>query len=258
MTTSSNKQYKGPKLVPTPLSDHQYKGLVLDPKQRGSLASQGAFIPSSTPLRESQNRGDIQAAEPLTSLRSARGSSNLGHDQKRPSFNSMGRNESTHVGTNDSPFSSEAEIYPSSGVALNQSDNTMPSTTLPQNANFSQLAEHQGIHDWNNSVFDDRWLLQPEEMWNLKARRESVVTISPEMQALNRNFSRTGDQRDSHTEGSQRSSTQHAHMQRLVSEAEEKKKEIRGRQASTARTETRWGEHSGTLTAGRKDNHTNR
>lgn len=263
MATSSNQRYQGSKLAPTPVSDHQYTGVTLGPKQCGSLTSHGAFIPSSAPSRDSHNRGDMQAAEYLTTLRNARGSSNLLHDHEGSSFNRIDRNISTQGGTSDSPFSSEAEIHPSSGVPLNQSDNTMPTTTLPQNANFPQLAENQGIHNWNNSVFDDRWLLQPEEIWNLEARRESVITVSPERQALNRNTPRTGDQIGSCTEGSQRSSTQTAHMQRLVREAEVKKKELRGRQESSAPTKTRWGENSDKLAAngkpiaGRKGNNPN-
>lgn len=262
MNPSSNQQYKGPKLAPTPVSDHQYTGLTLHPKQHGSLASHGALIPSSGPPRH-HYRGDPQAAKSPTSLRNARGSSSLGHHHEGISVNKMGRDISTNARTNDSPFSSEAEIHPSSGVPLNESDNTMPTTTLPQHANFPQLAEHEGIHDWNNSVFDDRWLLQPEEIWNLAARRESAITVSPERQAVNRNTSRTGDQAGSHTEGSQCSSNQYPHMQRVVREAEEKNKELRIRQLSTTPTETRWSNSSETLTAsgklaaGRKGNHTN-
>ena len=238
MTPSSNQLYNGPKLAPTPVSGHQYLGVTLDPKRHGSLASHGALITSSVPSRDIYNRQDIQAAESLTTLRSARGSSTLGHHP--------------HAGTNDSPFSSESEIHPSSGVPLNQSDNTMPTMTLPQNANFAQLAEHREIHKWNNSVFDDRWLLQPEEVWNLGARRESVVTVSPERLAMNRNTLRTGDQMELRTEESQRSSTQNTHTQRLVGETGESQKRLRGHQASNAPTEARWDKNSDTLAAGGK------
>ena len=262
MNLSSNQPYRVPKLVPTPVSSHQYTGVTLDLKKHGSLTSHGAFLPPSAPTRDSGNRGDIQAAESFTTLRNAPGTSTVGHHQKDRMFNQMGPNVSTHAGTNDSPFSSEAEIHPSSGVPLNQTDSTMPTTTLPQHANFSQLAEHQGIHDWNNSVFDDRWLLQPEEIWNLKARRESALSVSPERLALNHSTFRTGDHTGLHTEGSQHPSTQDTHMQHAVREAAEKNKEYCGRLMSTAPTETR-GDHSGTfaaspkLAAGQSRNHTN-
>ena len=262
MNRSSEQTYKGPKLAATPVSDHQYTGVNLDPKQRDSLTSHGAPIHASALSRDNFNRRDIQAAESLTTMRSARGSSALGQHHNGPPFDKVGQNVSTHTNANDSPFSSEAEIHPSSGVPLNQSDSTMPTTAMSQNANFPQLSEHQGIQNWNNSVFDDRWLLQPEEIWNLATRRESIITVSPERQALDRNTSRISDNMTSRTEESRRSSALNAHGQRLNHEAEEEKKEVRARQASTAPTETRWEEHSdnlagsGKLTAGRKGNHT--
>lgn len=262
MNTSSNQQYKGPKLAPTPVSDHQYTGVNLDSKKHGSLSSYVAFMPPSAPARDTHDRGDIQAAKSLTNLRNAPGPFTLGQTQKAPSFNMSGLNISTHARTNDSPFSSEAEIHPSSGVSLNQSDSTMPTTTLPQHANFSQLAEHQGIHDWNSSVFDDRWLLQPEEIWNLEPRRDSVTTPSPERVALSRNTTRTGDQMNSYARH-QRMSNLNAHMQNAGCEAEEKKKEHCGRQVANASAETRPGENretfaaSGKLATGQQGNPTN-
>ena len=247
--TPSNQRYRGPKLTPTPVSDHQYTGLILDPKQRANLRSHGALIPSSVHSRNTYNRGDINPVKSPTTLCNTRGSSILGHRHDRPSSDKMSRDISTHAPTNDSPFSSDAEIHPSSGVSLNQSDNTIPTTTQSQKASFSQLAEHQGIHDWNNTVFDDRWLLKPEEIWNLSARRrDSVDSISPERPALTRDPSRSGNQMDSRIEGSQHSSTQNTNMQRLIREAEERKKELSGRQVSPAPIEARSGEKDDTLT----------
>ena len=262
MNSPSNQQYKGPKLAPTPVSDNQYTGLTLDAKKRGSLTSHGAFLPSSASTRETYNRGDVQAAESLTSLRNALGSSTLGNHYKNTSFNRMSQKKSTQARTNDSPFSSEADIHPSSGVPLNQSDSTMPTTTLPQHANFSQLAEHQGIHDWNNSVFDDRWLLQPEEIWNLDIRRDSTITVSPKKLAPSRNTSRTGDQMRSSAEEPQRSSTQNGRTHCVIREAEGKEKEHSSRQISTVPTKKRQNEDnesvaaSGMLPIGQRGNYT--
>ena len=237
----SYEPYKGAKLAPTPLSDHQYMGLDLDRKKHGSLATHRAFLPTSAPNRDVYNRGDSQAVETPPTLRNAPGSFILGHQPKDTSINKMGAKITTYTGTNDSPFSSEAEIHPSSGVPLNQSDITMPTTTLPQHANFSQLAEHQGIHNWNNSVFDDRWLLQPEEIWTSEDRRDSAITVSPERSALSRNTFRTDDRTDSSHAESQPVSAQNTHMHRTGCEAEEKEKEHCGRQAATASTKPRRG-----------------
>lgn len=239
MNTSSYQPYKATKLAPTPLSDHQYAGLNLDLQTHGSLASHEGFLPTSAPTRDVYSREDFQTAESPTTMRNALASFTLGRDPKNTSFNKIGTKTPTQVGTNDSPFSSEADIHPSSGVPLNQSGSTMPTTTLPQHANFSQLAEHQGIYDWNNSVFDDRWLLQPEEIWNLEARHESAVTISPERLALSRNNSRTGDLRESSHAESQQISIQNTHMQPTGCEGEDKEKEPCGRHVATAPTELR-------------------
>ena len=239
MNTSSHQPYKGPKLTPTPLSDHQYAGVNLDLQKHGGLASHGSFLPPSAPTRDVYSRADIQTVESPTTIRNAPASSTLGRDPKNTSFNKIDTKTPTQVGTNDSPFSSEADIHPSSGVPLNQSGNTMPTTTLPQHANFSQLAEHQGIHDWNNSVFDDRWLLQPEEIWSLETRRDSAITVSPERLALSRNNVRTGDQIESSHAESQRLPILSTHMQRTGREGEEKEKEHRGRHVATAPTEPR-------------------
>ena len=252
MNSPLNQQYKGPKLAPTPVSDNKYTGVTLDAQKRGSLTSQGAFLPSSASACDTSNRGDVQAADSLTSLRNALGSCTLGNYYKNTSLNRMGQNKSTQARTNDSPFSSEADIHPSSGVPLNQSDSTMPTITLPQHANFSQLAEHQGIHDWNNSVFDDRWLLQPEEIWNLDIHRDSATTVSPRRLAPSRHTSRTGDQMRSSAEEPQRSSVQNVHTQRVIREAEEKEKDHGRRQMSTVPTEKRQKENNESVAASEK------
>ena len=252
MHSSSNQQYKGPKLAPTPVSDHQYTGVTLDAKKRGSLTTYGAFLPSSASTRDSNHRGDVQAAESLTSLRNPLALSTLGNHCKNTSFTRMDQKKPTQARINDSPFSSEADIHSSSGVPLHQSDSTMPTTTLPQHASFSQLAEHQGINDWNNSVFDDRWLLQPEEIWNLEIRRDSAVTVSPRKLAPSRNTSRTDDQMRSTAEEPQSSSTQNVHTQRVIREAEAKEKELGSRQMSTGPTQKRQNENNESLAASEK------
>lgn len=44
---------------------------------------------------------------------------------------------------------------------------------------FPELARKEGAREWNSSVFDNRWLLRPEEMFNIDPSRQSVMTISP-------------------------------------------------------------------------------
>ena len=219
--------------------------MSVDRNTRGSLSSSlGAFLSSSDHTRDNDHQGGNSALENICD------------------FNQVDRDNSTHVGANDSPFSSEADLHPSSGVALNQFENTMPTITLPQGASFSQLAEDQGIEDWNNSVFDDRWLLQPEEIWNLGAHRDSVITVSPKAPVLDRSTCK-GDEGDSRIEEPQRSSRQNALTQRVVREAEGEQKGHYGREASTALAETSRDEYSemlttfGNLATGQKRDDTN-
>lgn len=46
---------------------------------------------------------------------------------------------------------------------------------------FPDLSAQHGLRGWNNSLFDDRWLLRSEEMWNIDHRRQSIITISPDV-----------------------------------------------------------------------------
>lgn len=52
---------------------------------------------------------------------------------------------------------------------------------------FPELASKEGARVWNPSVFDDRWLLKPEEMFYAGPGRQSVMTKpstrGPEVQA---------------------------------------------------------------------------
>ena len=55
---------------------------------------------------------------------------------------------------------------------------------------FAVRAQKAGIADWNekvtkglrgnDSVFDGRWVLYPDEAWNVPARPTSVITTSPD------------------------------------------------------------------------------
>ena len=117
---------------------------------------------------------------------------------------------SKHSRMSKSPIGSDAEIHPSSGVPVV----SMPSTKLKQSNTFPQLASHKGIEKWNSSVFDERWLLKPEEMWDV-----SVDTVSPDRQRLNYGYPDI----DHHTEASRNIAFQEAHIDRLSRELEKSK-----------------------------------
>lgn len=44
---------------------------------------------------------------------------------------------------------------------------------------FSDLASQKGARKWADEIFDDRWVLRSDEMWNFDLRRRSIFTLSP-------------------------------------------------------------------------------
>ena len=88
----------------------------------------------------------------------------------------------------DSPQTSSAGTQSNFGVPLSESDKA--------SSTFADCARQAGIPDWNeqvakglrgnNSIFDGRWVLNPDEAWNVPARRTSLLTISPECQHSDR------------------------------------------------------------------------
>ena len=65
------------------------------------------------------------------------------------------------------------------GIPFNISGDDTPREIAHQTKTFTQLAQEQGFRDWNNSVFDDRWLLQPGEMYEIAGGSQSDLTVSP-------------------------------------------------------------------------------
>lgn len=88
-------------------------------------------------------------------------------------------------GFRHSPETSSAGTRTNSGAPLTQSDRA--------SSTFAIRAKEAGIADWNekvtkgltgnNSVFDGRWVLNPDEAWNVPARGTSVMTGSPDGQS---------------------------------------------------------------------------
>lgn len=240
MSSSTNQQYKPGALRPTPTTDQHYKGVILRPNQLASLTSYGAFVSSAVAPGGKYSQSDLQAAESLADLSVAQNPSLVNRDCNPSTCNTIARNPSEQTAIDNSPTTSDAEIHPSAGVSLNQVDSTIPSTTHHQTTTFSKLAKQQGIRDWNNSVFDDRWLLQPEEMWNLNPRSNSGVTVSPGRQSLNGNSFGGQHPATRITEASHPATVLKSQMERLIQEAGERKSEIRNRHGPTEPLNARW------------------
>lgn len=206
--------------------------MTLVPGQLGNLSTYGIFGPSASIKGTNQaghTEGDIQAAHSLGSLRIAGDTSALNGEHNLPLHNTMphySRYQPPRV--DESPFSSDAEIHPSGGVPLYGSDDTVSSSTQHQTHTFEQLASDQGIREWNNGVFDNRWLLQPEEMWKTDARRKSVLTVSPDRQPFNRNNSRAVVPATQLPEASRGSAAQQERIDTLNRQLEQLRHKLRG------------------------------
>ena len=85
------------------------------------------------------------------------------------------------VASRNSFETSSAGTQSNSGVPLSDTDTASSS--------FAVRARQAGIPDWNekvakglvgnNSVFDGRWVLNPDEAWNVPSRENSGQTTSP-------------------------------------------------------------------------------
>lgn len=76
----------------------------------------------------------------------------------------------------DSPFLSNPHVRATSEVSINIADQATQENVSHQTSNFANLAAYQGIRDWNSKVFDDRWLLRPEEVPGFGDRNEEKST----------------------------------------------------------------------------------
>jgi len=50
---------------------------------------------------------------------------------------------------------------------------------VPRNR-FDHQAQSQGARAWNTTDFDDRWLLQSDEIWNIGPESRSTTTMAPD------------------------------------------------------------------------------
>ena len=124
----------------------------------------------------------------------------LGRDRAVPEANTMLRDVSLQSSIQESTYSS---IRPGGGVAVSETDHSMAVMLQHQTHNFSQLASARRIHDWNSSVFDDRWVKTPAEMYHHGGRTNSVNTADPCRQSVSSRAERPVAQRTAYQPSSQ-------------------------------------------------------
>lgn len=130
--------------------------MTLAPGQRGSLTAYGQFA-SSIPSSDAALRG-VPAQEQSMHLLPQ----GVNHPLEGPSRQRTSAAEASQL---DAPRGGR---LPQANPQSNRS-----------RISFSDLASQKGVRKWNDEVFDDRWVLRSDEMWNVDPRRRSVITVSP-------------------------------------------------------------------------------
>ena len=185
-TRSPPKDYRGVHLRPGQLPSLTPYGLFGSPALPNSNAP--GFAPSINSGHNQHRAADLLAARSLDNMHLGQDSSLVrgdhrsgvnttsqnspsqflsGGDRAVPEPRTMVRDASHQPSIQESTYSSNQSIHPSHGVAVSDSDPTMPVMPQHQTHDFAQLASAQRVREWNNSVFDDRWISRPGEMYHL-------------------------------------------------------------------------------------------
>lgn len=132
-----------------------YKGFTFTP--RSNLTAYGAFANLSK-LQDASLGGVYTLMNPREGSSDAAEKPRFADYSPPSATNSVARDESKQTDGKESPFSSEAEIHPCTGVPLEVNDRDIPTMNEHQEKSFEELETEKGILEWNNTVFDERWL----------------------------------------------------------------------------------------------------
>lgn len=172
--------YEG--LKPTPFAP-AYKGIIARPMKHPNLTTYGMF--ADTPSFANASQGNLHTImSPKNGLRSAGEILDSICDRESSAIKASPGYSSNQPAANESPFSSEADIYPSSGVPLDDADKSGPVKDQHQSKTFRQLEAEKGIMKWNTNVFDDRWLTPPPMTVQSTENSEPSTSMAPTTQQV--------------------------------------------------------------------------
>ena len=155
MAAPSNSPYDD--LRPTPFAP-AYEGVIARPSRQPNFTSYG-IVADPARFTDAPNGGVHTVMSPKKGQRS--GQEILAGIQKR---HDSTVHTSPSKSSQQTPFtdsSSEAEIYPSSGVPLTDTNKAMSFAERRQAKTFQQLEAENGIMQWNMKVLDHRWVTPP-------------------------------------------------------------------------------------------------
>ena len=161
-------------------SSSEYTGITMPSGRLGNLTTHGALASINNPSETLEGHCDSSSGDDLGDLpftpSSARGKSNPNSITATPNRKWLESDENTALRP------PKGQVYDTSrGVSLYD--------IASQTKTFAQLSREQGFRDWNNSVFDDRWGLRPDETWKRDGSRQSAFMISPDSKSSERSHS---------------------------------------------------------------------
>ncbi len=165
-------------------SGNDYTGPVLYPGQLSSLTMYGYPRGAFSSPKERTDATEMNSAESRSPHIETNSAPRRRLRRHRSEAQEVGHEVGEGIASRASFETSSTELQSTSGVPLSDSDTASSS--------FAVRAKQAGIPDWNekvakglvgnNSVFDGRWVLNPDEAWNVPARKNSALTISPRSQ----------------------------------------------------------------------------
>jgi len=132
-----------------------YKGFTFTP--RSNLTAYGVFADRSK-LQDASLGGVYTLMNPTEGASEAAEIPYAADDGPSSETNAMARKMSKQTEGGESHFSSETEIHPCAGVPVDVPNGDIPTMNEHQEKSFEELETDRGIMEWNNSVFDERWL----------------------------------------------------------------------------------------------------
>ena len=168
-------------------STNDYTGAVLHPGQLSSLTMYGYPGGAYSSRKKTEAITGKNAVEPRSPLLNANSPAQSKPPQRNLGMHNTAQQALKQEDIHNSMETSSTGTQSNFGVPLSESDKA--------SSTFAIRARQAGIPDWNeqvvkglngnDSVFDGRWVLNPDVAWNVPARRTSPLAISPGSQRSN-------------------------------------------------------------------------
>lgn len=159
-----------------------YHGVILAPDQSANLTAYGAFKESSSSNSFSKGHGS-NASDALAMRPRAAGSVtqldpfSSNPQTTQPANTTTNNIANAHQSSYNASVTAE-EMHPIGGVPVKVIGKVNRGTLAHQTNTFPNMAAGQSISDWNNKVFDNRWLLKPGEIWTIEEEERKQAELA--------------------------------------------------------------------------------